>query len=324
MFKVSVVIPTYNRFARLKEVIAALERQTVRLDAFEVIVISDGSNDGTDAYLRSLTTRFALTPIFQTNSGAAAARNRGVASSRGDIILFVDDDVVPTPELIREHLRLHEAHAEDLVVLGPMLTPDGFAMLPWVRWEQAMLVKQYRAMEESQWVPTARQFYTGNSSAPREQIIAAGGFDERFSRAEDIELGFRLADRGLAFIFNPDAVGYHFAERSFGSWMMTPYQYGRCDVIFSREKGQDWLLKQVFTEFQERHPVVQGLVRACLGRKSQSAVAIYLLRCVAALSSAIGAEGASRKAYSGIFNLRHYQGVADELGGREHFFNRLS
>lgn len=318
--RISVIVPTYNRLDRLQRVLAALEAQTVPLDSFEVVVISDGSKDGTNAYLESVKTPLRLEAILQENTGVAGARNAGVQKARGELILFLDDDVVPIPSLVADHLQFHEDEGANVVILGPMLTPLDFKLAPWVQWEQTMLEKQYTAMEEGQWSATARQFYTGNTSLERHHILAAGGFDTRFRRAEDIELGFRLALQGLRFIYAGKAIGYHYAERSFESWLTTPYLYGRNDVVFSQEKGQTWLLPTVYFEFGRRHVLIRGLTRLCLDRLGLSNMIIRGLRMLADVGAGLGIAQLPRLAYSGIFNLRQYQGVADGLGGRDLFF----
>ena len=310
----SVIVPTYNRLARLRRVIAALERQTVSCQDFEVIVVSDGSTDGTADYLALPFVPLRLTPVLQANQGVAAARNAGVRKAEGEVVVFLDDDVVPAPEWLAEHARAREKHG-DVIVLGPMLSPADYAMQPWVRWEQMMLMKQYADMISARWEPTARQFYTGNTSLARRHVVEAGGFDASFRRAEDVELAYRLAGRGLQFVFNPKAIGWHYAERSFASWLNIPYTYGRNDVIFCRDKGQTWLLPAIFTELRGRNPLIRLLAWTCLDRPRLSEAAVSALRIA-------GAAGLSRVAYSGIFNLRHYQGVADELGGRREFWRR--
>jgi GT2 family glycosyltransferase len=320
---ISVVIPTHNRIERLRRVLMALESQHYALDDFEVIVVSDGSSDGTDEYLRTLTTPLHLQAVVQPNQGVAVARNRGMQRATGDIVLFVDDDVVPAPQLIAEHVRIHTTHANDVIVLGPMLTPKDFPMSRWVRWEQAMLTKQYNAMREGKYAPSARQFYTGNTSLAREHLLASGGFDENFRRAEDVELAYRLVDRGLQFVFNPDAIGYHYAERSFRSWMEIPYVYGRNDVIFTRDKQQDWLLPEVFNEFHDRNLLVRLLVRLCLDRDALSRSTVAWLKGISYLADRLGFEKLVQTTHSGIFNLRYYQGVAHEMGGRQRFFAQL-
>jgi GT2 family glycosyltransferase len=316
--RLSVVLPTYNRLGQLQQVLAGLCQQTISADCMEVIVVSDGSSDGTNDYLRTVTTPFKLIPVLQENAGVATARNNGIATAQGEIILFIDDDVVPAPQLIAEHLCCHSA--ENIVVLGPMLTPPDCTLKPWVAWEQAMLMKQYQDMLDGKWEPTARQFYTGNTSLGRQHLLAAGGFDPAFHRAEDVELAYRLEERGLKFVFNYAAVGYHYADRSFGSWAAIPYAYGRNDVIFTRNKGQSWLLPTIWSEFHGRHPIIRNLAKLCLDREKLSQLTIYLLRQTASVGDLIKSQSLSRMAYSGIFNLRHYQGVADELGGRQLFF----
>lgn len=325
--RVSVVIPTYNRCAQLMRVIDALREQTFPMAHFETVVVSDGSTDGTNEYLQTVETPFCLVHVVQENAGVAAARNAGVEHASGELILFIDDDVVPTPSLLAEHVETHRRHAgadeRTLVVMGPMLTPADFALLPWVDWEQSMLMKQYDDMAEGRWEPTARQFYTGNASLPRADILAVGGFDTTFRRAEDVELAYRLAERGARFLFNGGAVGYHYASRTFASWLRTPYAYGRNDVIFTREGGQSWLLPTVMREFQTRHPAIRQMTRLFLSRPLPSSALIGLLRLMATLASAMGASRVSDYAYSGIFNLRYYQGITDELGGRRIFLQHV-
>ncbi len=315
---VSVIIPTYNRLARLQRVLAALTAQQYPFDDFEVVVVSDGSTDGTEAYCEQVQTPFHLTFIQQANAGPAAARNRGVAAARGTIVLFLDDDVVPAANLIAEHMRLHAERA-NRVVLGPMLTPPDTRLSPWVAWEQAMLEKQYRAMTAGIWPATARQFYTGNTSLRRQLVLAAGGFDERFRRAEDIELAYRLDKLGVEFVFAPQAAGYHYAERSFTSWLTTPYIYGRNDIVFGREHQID-LSGFVRREFGQRNRLTRWLVWMLLDRPWASAVMLTVMPWLALLAHRVLGERGSRPIYSAIFNLRYYQGVADELGGRDRFF----
>ncbi len=323
MPRVSVVIPTYNRLQRLRCVLDGLQQQTYPLAQCEIIVVSDGSTDGTNAYLETLQTSLPIIPVIQANQGVAATRNHGLQHATGEFVLFIDDDVVPTRGLIAAHMQTHTTSTDDIVVLGPMLTPPDFTMVPWVQWEQAMLSKQYDAMLAGRWQPTARQFYTGNTSLARRFLLATGGFDPTFRRAEDVELAYRLAQHGLRFVFNPNAIGYHYAERSFRSWIDIPYAYGRNDVIFARDKQQDWLLPTIWKEFYTRHLLIRQLVYLGLDRYALRRVLQVSLKQLADLTQMIGISRLTQMAYSGLFNLRYYQGVADELGGRDRFLHEL-
>lgn len=320
---VSVIIPTYNRLWCLRKVIQKLEEQSVALDEFEVIVVSDGSADGTHEYLDALQTPLNITCLKQENQGVAATRNNGVKAANGRLLLFLDDDVVPTKTLVAEHLKAHEA-GEDLVVIGPMLNPDDYKMKPWVEWEQLMLTKQYNAMEVGEWEPTARQFYTGNTSLAKAKFAEAGGFDPTFRRAEDVELAYRLADLGVKFVFKPSAIGYHYADRSFDSWLNIAYSYGRNDVIFTQEKQQTWLLPTVLREYHDRNALIHLLCKLGLDRPIINKTILIAAKIVGQVTYALKLKKLSRMAYSSLFNLGYYEGLAEQLGGRQQFYRALA
>src|SRR5947209_12797417 len=120
---VSIVVPTYNRRASLERLLRALDEQTYPFDRFEVIVIDDGSDDGTPEQLQALTTRYQLRVLGQPHQGPAAARNMGVSNAEAPLILFLDDDVVPTRDLIAVHIATHAAGGPTAVVIGPMSPP---------------------------------------------------------------------------------------------------------------------------------------------------------------------------------------------------------
>jgi glycosyltransferase involved in cell wall biosynthesis len=314
MPRVSVVVPTFNRCASLRRLLDALAAQTFPVTDFEVVVVDDGSTDGTNQMLERLNPSYTLRRLWQANCGPALARNRGVAAAHGELIVFLDDDVVPLPELLAEHVAAH-GDASDLVVIGPMSPPSDWHRPVWVRWEEEMLLAQYRAMLAGEYPCTARQFYTGNASLPRARFLDAGGFDGTFRRAEDVELAYRLRDRGARFLFSPRADVKHFASRSFAAWCRTPYQYGRYDVAMGREKGHEAFSCAVH-EFHDRHPLNRLLAQMCIGRQPLVTGTVTLLRVVALAAPRLGVPVAARLALSAIFNLLYWQAVSDELGGR--------
>ena len=320
---ISIVVPTYNRKASLRRLLAAVERQTYPVGEFEVIVVDDGSSDGTREEVRRLQLPFELRLIEQEHAGPAAARNLGVERARGELIVFLDDDVVPVPDLLAEHARTHELRS-DLVVIGPMSPPINWHRPAWVRWEEDLLQIQYRDMVAGKYPCTPRQLYTANASTRREQFLAVGGFDTTFQRAEDVELGYRLRDAGARFTFNPRADVMHYASRSFDAWLRTPHQYGRYDVAMARDKGQQTLQWATY-EFHSRNPLTRALVKMCVGRPRLVAGARALLRGVVSAADAVGV-GPRWTGYilSGIFNLMYWQGAAEELGGRQAVLDALA
>jgi len=316
---VSLVIPTHNRQESLRMVLEALTRQTTPASDYEALVICDGCTDGTAEMCRTLPVTYRLRVLEQTpNQGPAAARNRGVREAAAPLILFIDDDVVPEPTLIAEHLRLH-AQDERAVVIGPLLAPPGFRLNPWTHWEEAILRKQYADMAAGKWEPTPRQFYTGNASVRREHILAAGGFDAHFRRAEDVELAYRFRDHQLHFYFTPAAIGWHHALRSLHAWLNISTAYGQADVAMYRS-GRLMTLQSMAKEFHWRQRPLQRLARASIGHPRRVNLAVSGLLALARLIGWLRQPKAANAAYSAIFNLRYWQSVSEQLGGATAFW----
>jgi GT2 family glycosyltransferase len=315
MPRISVVVPTYNRLASLQRLLHGLQSQTLPPQAFEVVIVDDGSTDATVAVVRQLKLAFTVRVLEQAHAGPAEARNLGVRHAAGAIVVFLDDDVVPEPGLLSEHLRTHSM-MPDLVVVGPMLPPTNWQRPPWVRWEEDTLQVQYRDMLDGKYPCTPRQFYTANASLSRERFLAVGGFDSTFKRAEDVELAYRLRDNGARFCFNAAAEVKHYAARSFEAWLRIPYQYGRYDVAMHRDKNQETLQLATY-EFHTRNPLTRWITRACVGRPLPLRMAVAGLRLGVFVADRAHQRRVTRPILSGLFNLLYWEGALDELGGRK-------
>lgn len=322
--EVSLIIPTHNRCERLRMVLAALEHQTISADCYEVLVICDHCDDETAEMCRAFAVEYQLRVFEQEPDlrGPAAARNLGVREAAAPIILFIDDDVVPEATLIAEHLRTHHED-ERAVVIGPLLAPPDFRMQPWTRWEAETLAKQYRDMTDGKWEPSPRQFYTGNASVRREYILAAGGFDASFGRAEDVELAYRFRDQHLTFHFSPGAKGWHHARRPLSSWLNIATAYGKADVIMYRN-GRLMTLQSMAREFYERRPGIKRLTRFALGRPYVSWPILAALLTLAFVANLLRRDRVTGACYSAIFNLRYYQQISRDIGGRKAFWKLVN
>lgn len=308
-------MPTFERHDSLVRLLDAIARQTHPIDDLEVIVVDDGSRDGTWAMLSSSSYPYQLRALQQEHGGAGAARNRGVAAASGDVVLFLDDDVIPDEDLVASHL-VAQRRSPDTVTIGPMLPPVGWSRPAWIRWEEDKLVQQYRAMLKGVYECTPRQFFTANAALPRQRFIEAGGFDPSFVRAEDVELGFRLHAGGMQFAFEPRAAVVHYPRRSFGSWRRTPYQYGRGDVTMHRDKGHG-TLDNAFREFHGRHRLNRLLTRACVGHAVPFRATAFALGVTAQVADHVGLDRVAGAALSALFGLLYWQGVTDEIGDRD-------
>jgi glycosyltransferase involved in cell wall biosynthesis len=202
--ELTIQLCTYNRAQLLERVLAACFDQTVDPAKYEVVLVNDGSRDDTSDVIeraRALATcRFTV--IEQANAGLARARNAGLAHATGRRIAFIDDDILPTPVFVAEHLRSDARHG-DVVVRGAVINAESFDRLPLPFWS----MKNY----------SANWFWTSNVSVRRSRLDAAGGrFDESFAEYgwEDIELGLRLRALGTRAVFNRFAVVFHYKPRA--------------------------------------------------------------------------------------------------------------
>jgi len=319
----SVVIPTYNRCESLRVTLEALKRQDAVAGDFEVIVVSDGSTDGTDALLAQWAAEplpFQLRPFSQPNAGPARARNRGVKEASGEVIVFIDDDVEPRPECLEAHARRHR-HEEKLVLIGPMSPDpalDGQEAV-WIAWEHAMLLKQYESWANGLWAEEAcgpNNFYTGNASVRRNLVLAVGGFDEGFARQEDVELATRIERScGAFFRFDSTPAALHRPVRTFESWLRVPYSYGKLDVVRAQRGDVPWSI--VRQGYSSRHPVVQRVADVALSGPVGGAVFRGLLSRMASASYALPGRPwrtVGLGALSGLYKLRYLEGARDQLG----------
>jgi GT2 family glycosyltransferase len=313
---VSVITPTYNRRASLLATLRALESQSFPADQFEVVVVIDGCTDGSADACHALATSYRLHVIEQPNSGPAVARNVACQQARAPLLVFLDDDVIPDPDFLAAHWRTHQ-QAPRQVVIGPLLRPPNARLQPWVYWELATLQRQYDDMARGDWKPSPRQFYTGNASVARAAVLEAGGFNPEFRRAEDVEMAYRLQGSGYAFVFAPQARGLHYAQRSFASWKAIASAYGRADVIMSRALDRPNILEALGREFHRRMAPLRSVAHACISRppllRATVAASGMTARLLALLPGRAG-QRLSGAAYSVIFNLLFWEGVAEEMG----------
>ncbi|MGE5276671.1 MAG: glycosyltransferase [Acidobacteriota bacterium] len=198
--ELSVVIPTYNRAERLRACLDALNAQTLVAEtaagAFEVVVVVDGSTDGTRELLARYPASFPLKVLWQENAGQASARNRGIGEAAGRFCLLIDDDIVASPGLVREHLRAQRETGG--VLAAGKLTLRIPARAGWyARRYAAGWAAHYERLDTGRKPPTADACYGGNLSFPRAAFLAVGGFAVDLRRGHDIDLARRLVAHGL-------------------------------------------------------------------------------------------------------------------------------
>jgi len=229
--RLTVVVPTHNRAQVLAQTLHALQRQTVPAEEMEVLVIDDGSTDETPAVVESMKAA-QIRYIRQEHRGAGAARNRGLALARGEIVLFLDDDIVPCPELVAEHLAGHAQHpALEVGVLGQVvLHPD----VPDTPPNRLHVVHRFQALRDGQMLDW-RYFMTCNVSVKtrflRDNHLL---FDEVLPRYQDSELAFRGHGYGLKLFYREMAVGYHLHHLGVMDFIRLAERYGETAALLHR------------------------------------------------------------------------------------------
>jgi len=231
--KISVVIGTYNQKENLKMVLESFFSQTLSPNDYEIIVVDSFSSDGTDAMIEHLKPTCRLNYIRQENKGKSAARNRGADEARAEIILFVDADMLADPDLLYQHLQIHENKKNVCIegltfnlvrqLLPEDLSPNHPQVKPYIK-------QKLRPFQKLKW----SYFLTGNLSIRKKAFEKAGKFDENFLAYgwEDIELGYRLKNMKIPLIYNPYAVNYHYHFVSDQDMLKRKFNMGKSAAYF--------------------------------------------------------------------------------------------
>lgn len=209
MAHVSVVIPTFNGVLKIGYLLDALKSQSHKPD--EVVVVIDGSWDNTEQMLRadeSKTLNLSIHVI--KNSGRAAARNMGVKSATGELLIFCDDDMLPHPDSIAKHVNFH-ANNPDSVLGGSQFEMDAKSNAD---------IQNYKAHLSQKWLSkyadgvsslnTSNLFFTSaNCSLPKKVFEQLGGFDEKLTDGEDYDLAYRALKNNIPVYFDKDNRSIH-------------------------------------------------------------------------------------------------------------------
>jgi glycosyltransferase involved in cell wall biosynthesis len=301
----SVVMPAYNQAVVLPASLPPLLAQTLPADAYEVIVVDDGSSDDTPRVLADMQPtdgrlRVLTLPV---NRGRSGARNAGIAAARGRIVVFVDSDIVVREDFLACHLEMHREHGGWVVSRGPVVPVAAPAEVPKASIPPLAASPAY--------------LNTTNAGVPAEALKRAGWFDEAFPGYgwEDFELGIRLKQLGLRRVFRRRAVAFHIEPPPRWTAAAGPEQRRRVAEDLARETER----AHSAVYFFHKHPVWETrlLIQATAVHH-----AAYWLQTGGGLITAdtVGAVGRRLQRrgwltlaallYRGVLN-RHYLGVLE-------------
>ena len=233
---VSIVIPTFNRRSILEKCLKALENQKLNenVDTYEIIVVDDGSTDGTSLWIKNNKDILKHVILFeQEHSGPALGRNLGVIKSKYEVIIFIDSDLIVLDNFIISHveklLSSFKRNNKKCFTYGSVINTSNF---------QNPQSEKYKISDIS-----FAYFATGNVAISKELLLRAGLFDTSFSLYgwEDLELGERLKKLSTKLIKCPEAVGFHWHP---------PFECKQIDSLIKQEKER----AKMALIFFKKHP----------------------------------------------------------------------
>lgn len=295
----SIIVPTFERPAPLARCLASLASLDYPRDRYEVIVVNDG---GARPDVESVAARAAggacVTVVHRAHAGPAAARNAGVAASRGEALAFIDDDCLADPSWLSA-MAARLAHAPDAVFGGRVanaLTDNVYA-----RASQTLLTYVYRYYHEEGRGPL--RFFTTNNLAMRARTFATvGPFDETFRFAcEDRDWSDRCLYAQVPLVHAPEAVVHHAHALTLLTFLRQHRRYGEGALRFHQTRAQrrgervrvepiGFYLGMVTAPFAQRDP--QPLLMALLLATTQAAATAGFIR--ATVGAALARRSAAR------------------------------
>ena len=220
---ISVIIPAYGRKDVLIRCLKSLDKNTDI--EYEVCVIDDGSGlDENDVRMKSDVSYPLIWRSFDIQKGRAAARNEGISSTTGEIIVFLDSDMEPLDGFLEAHLKSHLKHPHTAAI-GRIIWPEGGSFFKYVG------ARGVNKLKESYHVPPW-YFVTGNVSIERKDLTSISPFDETLPGwgGEDLDLGMRLNEAGITFTFTHEAQSYHNFNGNLKTHIDRTFSYG-CNTL---------------------------------------------------------------------------------------------
>lgn len=268
---VSVIIPTLNSAQHIASLLTPLLEQTLSQDRYEIVVVNNGSTDETSNVLDELSAQAEnLRWVMEPRRGRAEARNRGIAESSGELIVFLDDDVEIASDHLERHLAYHKKASEPVAVIGHVVD-DSPVQPAWLRdyFLSRQTIGSSGPTGGHTEIPLGLYFITQSVSLSRstlEDVAMKVGnqkayFDPTLKRRQDGDVGCRLVKNGVRFIFAEDIVCYHRHPRNLGDMLRRSYEVGRSTARLLEKHPE----ASAGTKYLTSSPWINsGLLLACL------------------------------------------------------------
>jgi glycosyltransferase involved in cell wall biosynthesis len=224
----SIIIPSFNRLEEIQELLFSLQQQTLPKDRFQVIIVDDGSTDGTHEWLKDYQNKSQLHFQFfrQDHKGPGAARNTGIAKASGDVLVFIDSDCIAPPDWLREIRNVFENDPGIQAFGGrddarqdfpPLLKAINYTMTSFL-FTGGMRGGKRRRL--AKFYP--RSF---NMGIRKKLALKIGGFSE-LRHGQDIEYSHRIIKSQTKVAYIPKAVVFHKRRTSIFKFFRQVFNWG--------------------------------------------------------------------------------------------------
>lgn len=231
--KASIIIPIYNNTESFSCVMESIKYLNYDKGNFEVIVVDDGSDEKLEKIIKPYSDFYNVIYIRnERNSGRSYSRNFGAEQAKGEILLFNDGDRILTPEILNEHMRIHNEN-KNCVCIGNSI--DVYSKMSKENYKDYV----YNLLFDEKCSERKRMFYyyyqqlvvkifdentgkcnsdfawlalmSGNVSLSKSNFVLSGGFDLSFTKwgIENMEFGYRLTKMNMEYVFNKKAQNIH-------------------------------------------------------------------------------------------------------------------
>ncbi|MBT4482888.1 MAG: glycosyltransferase [Candidatus Latescibacteria bacterium] len=237
---ISIIIPAFGREELLVRCLSSLNRNIQGDLDYEVCVVDDGSGlDEVNVREKAAVNFPLIWRSFKSSRGRSAARNEGIRSTSGIILVFLDSDMEAREDFINTHFKYHSTNPR-IAVIGKILWPEGGSFLRYISSRGVAKLKPDEKVPP--WY-----FVTGNASVKRQDLPSDGVFDETLPGwgGEDLDLGMKLHLSGVEFMYAPEAVSFHHFVGDLAGHIKRTALYG----------------KSVLPVLVERYPELEKILR---------------------------------------------------------------
>ena len=315
---VSVVITTTGGLPLLLESLRAFDNQVgLPAGSVELVVVSNGSSETGLRALGSLDLATPLVVVEQARSGHASARNVGWRAARGRLVVFLGASLVAGPRLLAAHLEAHQAEERQLV-LGQVTFDPIHEPSPWQAYDDAVLAKKYARLGIDE---DPSGLHNGdNFSLSRDLLVEMGGYRSTMSVNSDVDLGLRLREAGVRFVYRRDAEAFQNGGRDHGDWLRMHRIQGRYEVAAYRQDGYGGGLRSLIGCYHDRRLLIRLVVRLALISPALEGGTVAAAAWVGAQAWKLQQRRLALLAMSCVANVLYWSGISEGLRSKRSFW----